>query len=88
MGDGAERSTHIPTALILIMLGLIISIVSNPDAIRDLKFGPSKVRLTIPSFQDFKIGFVRYASSHVIGGRKCIGIVQWIDYVNMKLYLS
>jgi len=51
--------TSIPVALILVLLGLVLAVVQAPQALANLRLGPSIPQLVVPSLEDWKIGFLR-----------------------------
>ncbi|KAJ0075259.1 hypothetical protein Patl1_34344 [Pistacia atlantica] len=51
----------IPAALIVFLFGLILCFIRDPTIFRDLRFGPSKIKLLNITWEDWKIGFVRAA---------------------------
>lgn len=54
-------SSIIPAALLVFLLGLVLCFVRDPSIIRDLKFGPSPLRVVRITWEDWKVGFVRGA---------------------------
>ncbi|XP_044480575.1 molybdate transporter 2-like [Mangifera indica] len=51
----------IPAALIVFLFGLILCFIRDPSIFKDLRFGPSKIKLLNITWEDWKIGFVRAA---------------------------
>ncbi|KAL5758119.1 hypothetical protein ACOSP7_020730 [Xanthoceras sorbifolium] len=51
----------IPAALIVFLLGLLLCFVRDPTIFKDLKFGPSKIKVLNITWEDWKIGFLRAA---------------------------
>uniref|UniRef100_A0A2P2JI15 Uncharacterized protein MANES_11G049600 n=1 Tax=Rhizophora mucronata TaxID=61149 RepID=A0A2P2JI15_RHIMU len=51
----------IPAALIVFLFGLVLCFVRDPSIFKDLKFGPSKIKLLDITWEDWKIGFLRGA---------------------------
>lgn len=51
----------IPAALIVFLFGLILCFIRDPTIFKDLRFGPSKIKLLNITWEDWKIGFVRAA---------------------------
>lgn len=51
----------IPAALIVFLLGVVLCFIRDPSIIRDLRFGPSKIKLLKITWEDWKIGFLRAA---------------------------
>lgn len=49
----------IPTALILVVLGIILTIAFHPTVISSLTFGPSRIKIIIPSLEEVKTGILR-----------------------------
>eukprot|EP01018_Ginkgo_biloba_P022534 Gb_14916 [translate_table: standard] len=60
-GQRARKMHLIPSALIVFMAGIIIGIVRNPEILKQLKIGPSKIHLITISKEDWKTGFIRAA---------------------------
>ncbi|KAJ3695342.1 hypothetical protein LUZ60_000719 [Juncus effusus] len=56
-----RRSTKIPSALIVFLLGLILCFVRDPSIFGSLKYGPSKISIVSISWDDWKIGFIEGA---------------------------
>ena len=53
---------RVPAALLVILMGLIYSLVTDDNAYRELHFGPGRLAtFVIPSISDFKTGFLRGA---------------------------
>ncbi|KAM7257023.1 hypothetical protein ACFE04_012764 [Oxalis oulophora] len=51
----------IPAALLVFLLGLVLCFVRDPSIIKDLKFGPSRIKVLKITLDDWKIGFFRAA---------------------------
>ncbi|KAH9290450.1 hypothetical protein KI387_034567 [Taxus chinensis] len=51
----------IPSALIVFLVGIIISICRKPEILKQLTLGPSKLHVVSISRNDWKVGFVRAA---------------------------
>eukprot|EP00252_Welwitschia_mirabilis_P011728 TRINITY_DN2610_c0_g1_i1.p1 TRINITY_DN2610_c0_g1~~TRINITY_DN2610_c0_g1_i1.p1 ORF type:complete len:502 (-),score=102.63 TRINITY_DN2610_c0_g1_i1:165-1553(-) len=51
----------VPSALIVVFVGILIAILRNPSVLSELKFGPSRISLIRFSWEDFKVGFLRAA---------------------------
>lgn len=51
----------IPSALIVLLLGLILCFVRDPSIFNDIKFGPSRFHVLKITWDDFKVGFIRGA---------------------------
>jgi len=52
-------SPLIPAALIVVVLGVILTIAFSPDVISSLSFGPSTPQIIVPSASDWKTGILR-----------------------------
>lgn len=55
------RSVGVPTALLVFSLGVILAITRDPNAIWNLRFGPSIPRFLTITKSDWQIGFMRAA---------------------------
>lgn len=55
------RSVGVPTALLVFSLGVILAIARDPNAIWNLRFGPSIPRFLTITKSDWQIGFMRAA---------------------------
>lgn len=51
----------IPAALIVFLFRLLLCFLRDPSIFKDLKFGPSKLKLVSMTWEDWKIGFYRAA---------------------------
>jgi MFS superfamily sulfate permease-like transporter len=49
----------IPAALILVVLGVILTIASSPEVLSSLSMGPSTPQIIVPSASDWKTGILR-----------------------------
>ena len=48
-----------PAALILVILGVVLTIAFHPSVLKSLSFGPSKVTIVIPTWSEVKTGLLR-----------------------------
>lgn len=48
-----------PTALIVVVLGIILTFAYHPSVVSTLKLGPSSVKLVVPSLKEIKTGILR-----------------------------
>ncbi|KAK8933470.1 Molybdate transporter 2 [Platanthera zijinensis] len=60
-GAGNERRLLVPSALIVFFLGFILCFARDPSVIKNLKLGPSPLRVMAITWEDWKIGFIRGA---------------------------
>lgn len=49
----------IPAALVLVVLGLILTIATNTGLLAELSLGPSKPEVVVPSSRDWRVGILR-----------------------------
>lgn len=60
--DGNVDSIHsgpmIPTALLLVITGIVITMVSYPAVVDSLSFGPSTPQVVVPAASDWKTGIL------------------------------
>ena len=58
---GSILALRFPTALILVCIGIVHSLITDKDARQALRFGPSPLQFIVPSADDFRIGFLNAA---------------------------
>ncbi|XP_020588655.1 molybdate transporter 2-like [Phalaenopsis equestris] len=58
---GNERRRLFPSALIVFLFGFILCFFRNPSVLRQLKLGPSPIRVIRITSEDWKVGFFRGA---------------------------
>ena len=58
---GSILALQLPTALILVAVGVVHSLITDKDARQALRFGPSPLQFIVPSAEDFRIGFLNAA---------------------------
>ena len=58
-GCSSSSTAAIPSALLLVLLGLILTVVSSPASLSHLRLGPSKLQLYLPSWQGLKDGVLK-----------------------------
>ena len=57
--DSNNKIKMVPAALILVIVGLVLTMITSPDVLSSLTLGPSKPKLVIPSLEDWLIGISR-----------------------------
>lgn len=58
-GIPASSRYHIPAALIILVVGIILSISFNPSIVNGLSLGPSKPEVVVPDGEEWKSGILR-----------------------------
>ncbi|PSC71766.1 molybdate transporter 2 isoform A [Micractinium conductrix] len=61
-GCGAAAARHgvrLPAALVLVVLGMILTLAYYPEVVSALSFGPSSIVALVPSAEDWCIGLLR-----------------------------
>ncbi|GFP80302.1 molybdate transporter 1 [Phtheirospermum japonicum] len=59
MGNLNRRTSRMPSAFLIFLLGLVLAVIRGPKAIKDFKFGPSPVKIINISKHEWKEGFIK-----------------------------
>lgn len=57
--SGHQRGFRLPAALLLVVLGVVLTLAYYPDVARALSFGPSAIQALVPSAEDWRIGILQ-----------------------------
>ena len=55
-GKPAAAGPRVPAALIIVLVGLVVTLWQNPSGIKDLRFGPTMPQLTVPTKKEWLRG--------------------------------
>jgi hypothetical protein len=76
--SSSSSAPAMPSALFIVLLGLILTPIAHPDVLSQLSFGPSALQLVIPTLQQFKAGVLKagLAQLPLTSLNSCIAVTQ------------
>jgi hypothetical protein len=75
---GSSAATGVPSALLVVLVGLVLTPIAHPSVLSRLSLGPSIPRLFIPTWQQFKSGVLKagLAQLPLTSLNSCIAVTQ------------